>query len=319
MWTMITGAYKVYKASHPTYIAPTLKYGILPKVIFPEKEFAKKDFAFEFPNDSVPKFKDQEKVYVIYRPNSSFLALDQDTKTAAQLGFTAKPSQIKEGIYEFKNEALNRTLTMNVLDGSFTMQYPYKDDALLAEVGKVPAKDQAIQTASDFLKSADKYAADIEAGDKKVSFWKFDAEGLKAAPSQSDANITRVDFYRKNFDDKAILSSEIDKSSISVLLTGSDVNEKKVVEVNYKYANVDRESFSTYYIKTVDEAMEDLKSGNYWVASDVAANKVIIRKAYLAYFEPVTLTNYMQPIFVFEGDNGFVSYVPATSDKYIQK
>lgn len=320
MWSLVVGGVKAYKTSHPIYIAPTVKYGILPKTVFPDKQFEKKDFTFQFPNDSIPKFKDQEKVYIIYRPNSSFLALDQDTKTAADLGFKEKPTQIKEGIYEFKNEVLNRTLTMNVLDGSFIMEYPYQTDQMLLTPGNVPDKDQAIETASSFLKSANKYPTDIETGDKKVSFWKIDVDGLKAAPSQSDANVTRVDFYRKNLEnDVSIFSSELDKASISVLVSGSDVNEKKIIEVIYKYANIDRESFSTYLIKTTDEAMTDLKSGNYWAASDVNDKSVIIRKMYLAYFEPVTLTNYMQPIFVFEGDNNFVAYVPATSDKYVQK
>jgi len=320
MWSVIVGGIKAYQAAHPPYIAPTVKYGILPKIVFLEKQISAKDFTFEFPNDSVPKFKDQQKVYIIYRPNSSFLALDQDTKTAADLGFTSQPVQVKEGIYEFKNEALSRTLTMNVLDGSFTMEYPYKNDQMLLTPGNVPTKDESIKTASDFLKSANKYPTDIETGDKKVSFWKIDVDGLKAAESQSDANVARVDFYRKNVDtDISIFSSELDKSSISVLVSGSDVNEKKIVEVVYKYANIDRESFSTYPIKTSDEAMADLKSGNYWVASDVSNQSVTIRKMYLAYFEPVTLTNYMQPIFVFEGDNNFVAYVPAVSDKYTQK
>jgi len=47
----------------------------------------------------------------------------------------------------------------------------------------------------------------------------------------------------------------------------------------------------------------------------VTAGQVTIRNIYLAYFEPVTLTNYLQPIFVFEGDNNFVAYVPAISTK----
>jgi len=87
---------------------------------------------------------------------------------------------------------------------------------------------------------------------------------------------------------------------------------------NYKYANVDRELFSTYPVKTVEEAWSDLKAGNYWPAVDVSPGDVAIKNIYLAYFEPVSLTNYLQPIFVFEGDQNFVAYVPAVSNKYIK-
>jgi hypothetical protein len=319
-WSILTGAAKAYKAAHPPYIAPTVKYGLLPKTVFPEKKYEKKSFSFEFPNDAVPKFKDQAKVYIIYRPNSSFLALEDDTKTANDLGFTAKPTQVSAGIYEFKNDTLSRTLTMNVLDGSFKMTYPYLNDQMLMTPGNTPAKEGAIDSASSFLKTANKYPTDIEQGEQKTSFWKIEFNGLKPVTAQADANITKVDFYRKDLDDGVkILSSDVDKAPISILVSGANVENKKVVEVTYKYANIDRESFSTYPIKTSSQAMEDLKSGNYWPASDSKTNDVIIRKMYLAYFEPVTLTNYMQPIYVFQGDNGFMAYVPAIVDKYIQK
>lgn len=320
LWSVITGAIKAYKAAHPPYIPPTVKYGMMPKIVFPEKQFSKKNFTFEFPNDSAPKFKDQAKVFIIYRPNSSFLALEDDTKTAADFGFTTSPAEIKEGVYEFKNDNLNRKLTMNVLDGSFKMEYPYLSDQMLLTPGNVPTKDSAINIASSFLKSGNKYAPDIEQGDKKVSYWKIEYDGLKAASSQSDANIARVDFYRKNLEENTqILSPDVNKASVSVLVSGSSVDNKKVVQVDYKYANIDRESFSTYPIKTSEDALAELKAGNYWPAVDVSSQNVIIRKMYLAYFEPVTLTNYMQPIYVFEGDNNFVAYVPAIVDKYIQK
>jgi hypothetical protein len=43
-----------------------------------------------------------------------------------------------------------------------------------------------------------------------------------------------------------------------------------------------------------------------------------VRKIYLAYFEPINLTNYLQPIFVAEGDNNFVAYMPAISSSQIK-
>ncbi|MBU1117987.1 hypothetical protein KKD37_03425, partial [Patescibacteria group bacterium] len=87
---------------------------------------------------------------------------------------------------------------------------------------------------------------------------------------------------------------------------------------NYKHVDVDTSaaSASTYPIKTSEEAFSDLKSGDYWPASDIAKDSVVIRKIYLAYFEPVNLTQFLQPVYVFEGDGGFVAYVRAITDKY---
>jgi hypothetical protein len=112
------------------------------------------------------------------------------------------------------------------------------------------------------------------------------------------------------------MSADVNSAPVSVLVSGSSVDQKKIVEVNYTYANVDTELYSTYPIKTTEQAWNDLKSGNYWPASDVSGNDVAIKNIYLAYFEPVSLTNYLEPIYVFEGDQNFVAYVPAVTDKY---
>ena len=115
-----------------------------------------------------------------------------------------------------------------------------------------------------------------------------------------------------------MLSSDVNSASVSVLVSGSQTEGRRIVQVDYKYANIDRELFSTYPIKTSAQAWADLVAGNYWPASDVDGNAVTIRNMYLAYFEPVTLTNYLQPIYVFEGDKNFVAYVPAVTNNYIK-
>ena len=272
------------------------------------------------PNDTLPKFNDQAKVYVVYRPISSFLALEDDIKTAKDFGFVSAPTEVGSGIYEFRNDTLNQTLTMNVLEGSFVLTYPYQNDQTLLTLGGVPDKANSILIASDFLGSGNKLASDLKEGEKKVSYWKIETDGLKSVTSQSDANAARVDFYRENLEgDLKVLSTDINSAPVSVLVSNSSSTGKRILEVSYKYANINRESYSTYPIKTVDQAIADLKSGNYWPVSDVIKGEVVIKKIYLAYFEPVTLTNYMQPIFVFEGDGNFTAYVPAITESYLQK
>jgi len=318
-YMLIAAGIAAYLKAHPPYIAPDVKFGILPKTVFPDKKFTKKNFVSELPSDTFPKFNDQAKVYLITRPDNTFLALDQDTVTAKDLGFVNKPKEVRYGIYEFKNDTLNQTLTMNVLDGSYVMKYPYENDQLLLNPEKMPSKDEAINAAKGFLAGANKYPADLADGEKKVSYWKISFDGLKSVSSLSEANIIRVDFFRKTLTDELkLVSSDVNSASVMVLVTGSQTEGRRIVEVNYKYTNVDREIFSTYPIKTAEQAWNDLKIGNYWPASDIEKNDVTIRQMYLAYFEPVSLTNYLQPIYVFEGDGNFVAYVPAVTDKWIK-
>jgi hypothetical protein len=312
-------AIKAYIAAHPPYKPPDVKFGLLPKIVFPDKAFQKKNFVAELPSDTFPKFKDQAKVYVIARPNSTFLALEQDTKSAKEMGFVTKPTELRYGVYEFSNNTLNQKLTMNVLDGSFQLKYPYETDQMLLNPAAMPTINDATTMAKQYLESGGKYPSDIDEKNKKVSYWKIGFDGLKAVTSLSEANVIRIDFFRNPLEeDVKIVAPDINSASVSVLVSGAQVEGKKIVEVNYKYANIDRELFSTYPIKTSEEAWAELKSGNYWPASDTESGSVTIRSMYLAYFEPVTLTNYLQPIYVFEGDKNFVAYVPAVTDKYIK-
>lgn len=319
LWWGATTAIKAYRAAHPPYVEPTVRFGTLGKIVFPEKIFEKKTFTVELPDDRFPEYKDQANVYVIYRPNSVLGSLEESKKTADLIDFKNEPRETDTGIYVFSDPTSGRELTMNVLESSFKLSYPYLSDQLLLNPGQMPSKDEAISTAKSFLQQAGKLSTDLEEGEKKVSFWKISFDGLKSVDALSEADIIRVDFFRKNLDDNVqVVSTEIGRASVSVLVSGSSVTAKKVVEVNYRHVDVDTSaaSSSTYPIKTSEEAFNELKSGNYWPANDVTAKEVTIRKIYLAYFEPVNLTQFLQPVYVFEGDGGFVAYVRAIIDKY---
>lgn len=317
LWSLSAAGIKAYRAKYPPYQPPTIRYGIIPKVKFPDKNFEKKQFTFEFANDKVPKFGDQAKVFVVYKPNSSFLALDYYSKIASNLGFTSKPIEVQTGVFEFRNDNLNQKLTINVLDGSFLMKYPYENDQLLFYPENMPGKEAAILIADSYLDRANKLSQDLEKGQKIVSYWKIDGGRLVEALAQSDASFARVDYYREKLDENTtIVTSESGVAPISILVSGSQVEGRKVVEVKFQYANIERSSWSTYPIKTSQEAVEELKQGNYWPAADTETGQVVIRRLSLAYYEPFGLTNYMQPVFVFEGDGGFVAYVPAVTESY---
>lgn len=316
---ILIGAIRAYQAAHPPYVPPTVRYGRLPKIVFPEKTYETKNFTLQLPNEVFPEFKDQARVYIIYQPIKDFLALEYYSKIAAGLGFKDKGTEIGVGIYEFKDNN-NRSLTMNVLNGNFRLSYPYQNDQMLLNPEKVPSKEEAINIAKSFLESGQRFNKDLEEGEKKVSYWKIEYDGLKSVPSQSEANTTRVDFYRKGIENGTkIVTAETNRAAISVLVSGATVVGKQIIEVDYKYANVDRESFETYPIKTAEQAWEELKAGKYWPAFDSTKKEVIIRMVSLGYFEPVVAVNFLEPVFVFEGDNGFTAYVPAVKEEWIGK
>jgi hypothetical protein len=316
LFSVLRLGFTIFKRSRVVKIEPNVKYGILPKIVFPEKEFTPKNFSFEMPNDSIPKFDDQAKVYIVFRTDKSFLALEQEIETARQMGFPQKGVDIGNNIYEFKNNN-NQTLRINILDGSFKLSYPYGDDQILIANKSVPNKEAAQEQAKSFLGSVGRLPEDLASGNQNVTFLKLEGGNLRQVESISEANMARVDLYRKNFDNNIkIMSIDTNKAPVSLLLSGSGVGSRNIVDVDYKYVNIDRESYATYPTKKIEEAISELKEGKYWPVSDVSSDNVIIRNIYLAYFEPITLTNFMQPIYVFEGDNKFTAYVPAVSNKF---
>jgi hypothetical protein len=319
IWWIGGLAVKVYLAAHTPYVPPTVRFQILPKIVFPDKKFERKEFSLELPNDTYPKFKDQAKVYVIYRSKSVIGELEAAKKTAALMGFRKEPTEIKTGIYEFADSLTNRTLTMNVLSGNFNLSYPYLADQLLLNPDEMSDKAGAVSVAKSFLQQAGKMYPDLEEGENKISYWKIAFGGLKETPGLNDANLVRVDFFRKKLDgNQEMVTDDLSKASVSVLVSGSSLAAKKIVEVEYKYINVDVSAPSTYPIKTPEAAYEDLKMGYYWPAKDSEAKSTVIRKVTLAYFEPVTPAQFLQPVYVFGGDGGFTAYVPAVTDKWVQ-
>lgn len=320
LWSLTKIAYKAYLAANPPYYPPTVAYGILPKITFIEKKTDPKTFTFELPNDEIPSFGDQARVYIIYRSNTTFLALEEDKKTAAGFGFVNEPieAESKPGIYVFMDNTLNKTLTVNVLTGDFELKYPYLTDQLLLTTESLPTKTVAIQIAENFLSRGNKLTDDLKNGEKKVSYWKIQDGTIKSVTTAEEANAVRVDMFRDKINNLKLLSSNFNKATISILISASKTEGRKIIEFNFKDIIFNKEAYSTYPIKTTAEAMESLRSGNYWTAIDVQNKEVVIRRIYLAYFEPSIITNYLQPIYVFEGDDGFVAYLPAIKSEYFK-
>ena len=46
-------------------------------------------------------------------------------------------------------------------------------------------------------------------------------------------------------------------------------------------------------------------------------DRIVIRNISLAYYDSDEPQEYLQPIFIFEGDNDFVAYLPAITGEYL--
>ncbi len=310
-------AWTLWRAANPDPPPPpNMAFGRIQKIQFPDKETGSHQFVLETLDESLPDFGDRVEVYFIPRSGSTILALENAKKLANSLDFAGQPEKINEGTYKFEG-GLSYTLTINALSGNFDVRYPYLNDQTLIGPGRLPDEERAIQVAKTYFSRSGKLAEDINQGISELSYYKIMPGGLVEAASFSEADLLRVDLFRSKIKDEfRVVSTEPDKASISVLISGSSDEKREIVEVNYRYVPVDVSKLATYPIKAVDRAWSEMLAGDYYPASDTEDESVIIRRVELAYFEPLVGTNFFQPVFVFEGDNGFAAYVRAVAQEW---
>lgn len=309
---------KVYRHFYPKPPpAPTVTYGKLPKLPFPTKETPPNiSYFLETPEGGLPKIASQAKVYFMPKISANLLSLDTTKLKANSLGFSTDSKQISQTIYQFPGKNVPSTLEFNIITGSFSIGYNLASDSSPIE-RKPPASEIASSQVRSFLSSADLLPKDLT-GPTVHEFLKLDQGKLVSALSLSEANLIKINLFRKDFDKLPSLTSDPNVANVWFLVSGANDRQKQIVAGQYHYFPVDEDQSATYPIKTSDSAWEELRSGKVFIANMGVNNEngVTIRRVYLAYYDPGVPTDFYQPIFVFEGDRGFIGYVPAVTADY---
>jgi len=323
---ILTGV-SIYRTIHPEPPpSPTVSFGKLPKIPFPSKDVPEKlNFTLQTPDGELPAFFSQARVYLIVKPSSSQLSLDMAKERADALGFSVNEKAISETLYSFENGKTPVMLEMNIINKNFSISYDLTTDPTpLSE--RPPAPEIAVSDIKSYLSSAQIAPKDL-IGPAKTEFIKADNGKLVGTISLSDSNFIKVNLFRKNYkyhDFKTLKNTEIpsltqnpNQANVWFIVSGSREREKQIIAGEYRFFEVDEKKFATYPLKTTAQAWEELKNKNAYFANigNNPAGDIIVRRVYLAYYDPDTSAEFFQPIFVFEGDNNFQGYVPAVSSE----
>lgn len=316
---ILSGISLYKKVFPPPPTPPTVAFGKLSKIPFSEKQKVNLTFTIETPEGGIPVFPDQKKVYFMPKTSSNLLSLDFAQDKATRLGFDIQPQQTTESLYKFYHKTAPATLETNIITGSFSLSYDLNADPTPISV-RPPLPEIARNSVKTFLSAASLYPKDIETGRFESRYLKTQAGGFISALSQSEANLVRVDLFRKNYDDLPVVTPITSEGNVWFMVSGVRERGKEIIAGEYHYFPVDESQFSTYPIKTGEAAWQEFSSGNYYPASMGSAmegENIKIRKIYLAYYDAGVYTEFFQPVYVFEGDKDVVGYVPAvTSDYY---
>jgi len=302
---------------------PTVLFGKLPKITFPQNDSVniKPTYRLETIQGTLPKITNIAKVFFIPNEGPNLLGLEKATKQALKLGFQLEPQQVNERIYRWDNGLTpSTTLDIDINNNSFHQLYDYANDQEAIASKDLPTNQQGAQEAKTFLSGNGFLAADLATGSADFVYLKYLPPNLLPVTSLSEANFMRVNLFRADLDGLKILPPNPKNSLVSILFSGIKTMGRRIIEVNYNYYPIDRETFSTYPLKSVQTAWEEFQKNQGFIANlgENNKNEIIIRKVSLTYYDADKPQHFLQPIYVFEGDRNFIGFLQAIDSKWTE-
>lgn len=322
MWGVAVGIYlTIFPPQAPP---PNHAFGSLPPLSFPVSQASPSGqviYQLQTIEGSIPTASVSANVYFMPKKGSSLLALSTAQAFAKRLGFvtTPIPEPANKNIYRFDDATTQlRHLWYDIVTTNFVIQYDFQQDTGIFLNSKVPSLQEAKAEAKNLLQTYNLYPEDITGGEIKVTYYKVSESALIPVTSQSQADAVRVDFYRPNIASTPVISGTA-SGPISIVFSGSGNNKKRVLNFTYSYWPIDYQTVATYALKTSAQAWQELQGGGGYVLKYPSTPLITVRSVYLAYYDSVSPQTYLQPVFVFSGDDGFMAYVPAISQEYIEQ
>lgn len=299
---------------------PTVSFGKLPAISFPNNATDQKlSYTFDTISGNLPTLGDRMTIFPMEKPKPNLLNLKRAENKAVQLGFAEQSFQVSDTKYVW-TETLSpfRKLFFDTVSFNFSISSNYlgNPNLLDAFTGTVDEAD-AQNAATTLLTNIELYPNDIDTTKTKTAIYNIQNHTLNPATSVSDATLVQVIFFQKDIDSKPLYYANPTKSSLTFLFVGGRFNEK-VVDATFNHFAVDQSQSGTYPIKTVNQATKELQEGKAYIASYSGNSKTVrITNVSLGYYMPDTFSDYLMPIIVFTGDNGFYAYVSAVTDAWI--
>lgn len=300
---------------------PTVAFGKLPKMAFPEKLHPELTLRLETPTGGTPNLGDRAAVILMPQSRPSFTALDEGKMIAGKLSFRNEPSEITERRYKWESsEFLPSTLEMDIVNGSFTLKRNWQADPTILSNKQLPGKEQTEIETKGWLRQINLGDESLDQGRIEVSYLTFQSGQYVKAVSLSEADFVQADLFRPDINDLAVLTEDPSKGVVRLIYSGSGEAEKRVVQAEYNYFPVNTSETATYPIKTASQAWRELQTHQGYIAAigNNPENVIAVRRIYLAYFDGTTPQGFLMPIIVFEGDNGFFGYVEAITEQWLE-
>lgn len=312
-----------WKATHPPPPPPpTVGFGILPPPRFEMQDEEEKptSYVLETPTGRTPDFGDRARVYFMPKAPANLLADQQAKEIAAKYGFVFAPQVVNDRTYRWtKNTPLNSTFEMDIFSHTFTLTTDYQSRPELLINNNLPTGFDAVNTVKNFLKNSNLLPDDVATASGEILPLKTLGGTNEPAVSLSDADYLQIDLNRTPIDNQVrMFTPEGYKGAISAIVTGALKGSESIVQIESRYYPVDYTQVHTYPIRTAESAWQLLQAGEGFIVDKGRGDQAVIRSIKIGYYDDFEPQEYLQPVYVFEGDGGFMAYVPAVDPKFLQ-
>jgi hypothetical protein len=321
--TFFNASVAFYRAMNPPPPPPpTVGFGVLPALRFPEKEQADKPttYRLETATGSLPTFGDRAKVFLVTQSSPSLLGDDRVKQLASKLGYVFEPETLDSRTYRWtKAQPLQSTLEADAqtLVYSITTDYLARPDILLEK--KLPDTFEAVSRVKGVVSTTGQLPRDIATASGQTKYLKALGGEVQEALSFSDADFIQVDINRMPIDGKFPMYTPAGKKGIiHAIVSGFEEGQNSLVHLENYYHPVEYSQVHTYPLRTPQQAWQLLQAGEGYVAQKGSSDQAVIRDVFLGYYDDTEEQSYLQPVYVFEGDNGFLGFVPAINPQWIQ-
>lgn len=312
-----------YRLSHlPPPAPPDVRFGKLAYPKFKKDAPFSAGYSFSLENiaGSPPVTTASAKVYSMPKKFYTFDSGAEATKLAEKLDFYSAPTV--DTVYYYFSDEQNplRTLFIDSVHLNFQLRYNYLEDPSVFSEGTISSEEQAINDAKNFVVYNNLFDSELLKGEITSQIYRYENGQFNPATSLSTTQAIRVNFFRKDLDEMKVLPDEFDKSFNYILYAKATAkNLRDILELSYIYWPIDYADFASYPLKTGAEAYQALLEGKATIVNQGNNSSAItIREIYLAYYDSSQPQLHLQPIFVFEGDNNFVAFLPAIRPEWLE-
>lgn len=302
------------------------KFGSIQKVVFEEPlQTEKLTFVLDTIDGAYPSATDSASVYYVQLPDITLVYLKRVEQIAKNFGFDVKKKQyerIDDAWVKYEDD----TAILNINTRAFHYYYTLKQTNKLKELLSASssadiatAQDTLTNRATSALSDQDSYPENIATGKKNVVYLRYDYGTLSWIPAQDSEvpQAVRIDYFRQDAQ-LPFVSPRFFSSQNYVILAPVET-EGETVEMSYKNFTAIDDGGSLYPLISPEEAWQKLEAGKVTTVSLAKPYTlpIKIRDFYLAYYDPESYQEYIQPVFVFLGSDNYVGYTPAVKDEYL--